>query len=202
MKLITHRPALIVLFALFAAVPLRAESPERTVQSSFGLDAQLAANKAGAEDHFKSGYGSSDIHTAKSRTIGVQVRNLGRTPAKAQLTVYWIGKFTGTNNRVVLAEQTDPLTVAPGAVQNISSSSGEVKGSDLKLVLARYRHTQGFTLDGWACVLRDDDTEPPHLRGALLAVKASDTHLDELVRLRETLAALPRVKDGRVLKAK
>ena len=184
----------------FTFSTLRAESPERPVQSSLAVDAQLTANAAAAEDKFKSGYGSSDIHTAKSRTIGVQVRNLGRTPAKAQLTVYWIGKFTGTNNRVVIAEQTNPLTVAPGGVQKLSSSSGEVKGSDLKLVLVRYRHTQGFTLEGWACVLRDDETEPPHTRGALLAVKASDTHLDELVRLRETLASLPRVKDGKVLK--
>ena len=191
---------LLCALSAFAFQTLRAESPERTVQSSLVLDAQLSANKAGAEDKFRSIYGGSYIKTEKSRSIAVQVLTLGRTPAKTRLTVYWIGKATGTASRVVLAEQTHPLTVTPGVAQKISSESGEVKGSDLTVRTGRYRQTQGFKLDGWACVLRDDDTEPPHTRGALLAVKASDAHLDELVRLRETLAALPRVKDGKVLK--
>jgi len=179
---------------------LHAESPERTAPSSLTVDAQLAANKAGAEDKFRPIYGGSYAKTDKSRTIAVQAWNIGRTPAKARLTVYWIGKATGTTNRVVLAEQTHALTLTPGVVQKLSSESGEVKGSDLTVRTGRYRQTTGFTLDGWACVLRDDETEPPHTRGALLAVKASDAHLEELVRLRETLAALPRVKDGKVLK--
>jgi hypothetical protein len=212
MKLITHRSpsaslrealrvgGRIILFALCATAfsPLRAEGPERTVPSSLVLDAQLTSNAAVPDDHLK-GFGNEG-RMVKARTMGGQVRNLGRTPAKAQLSVYWIGKVTGTSTRVVIAERTDPLTIAPGGAQKFSSASGEVKSNDMKLRVPGFHQLNGYKLEGWACVLRDDDSAPPHARGALLAVKASDTHLDELVRLRETLAALPRLKDGKMLK--
>jgi hypothetical protein len=192
--------ALLLLGALcaFAFQTLRAESPERTVPSSLVLDAQLTSSAAMPGDHLK-GFGNAG-RMVKARTMGGQVRNLGRTPAKAQITVYWIGRVTGTTTRVVIAEHTDPLTVAPGGAQPFSSASGEVKSNDMKLRVPGFQQLNGYQLEGWACVLRDDDSAPPHTRGALLAVKASDTHLDELVRLRETLAALPRLKDGKMLK--
>lgn len=143
--------------------------------SHIGMEAEMFQNSAKARDYFKTDYGSSDLHTEKSRAIGARVRNFGSEPAPAVLTVHWIGKHTGTNVRVLLKTETRKLSIAPGAATTVVSDSGDVKGSDLNLVMIGYRRTSGERIEGWTVMLHDAS-------GALIGVKASDTPLADLVR--------------------
>lgn len=159
--------------------------------SHLGLEAQMFQNSAKARDFFKTDYGSGDVRTEKSRAVGASVRNFGSTPAKAEIVVHWIGKLTATNVRTLLKTERQKITLAPGGTGIIVSDSGTVKGSDLNLVMIGYRRTEGERIEGWAVMLYDDSEGAS--RGKLIGVKASDTHLAELVRKEGGLAALEAV---------
>ncbi len=155
---------------------LRAENLERISPSSLSLSAQLSSNSAKATDHFKTDYGSSDIHTEKERGITGQVRNLGRKAAAVGTKVIWIGKHTGTNDRFVLSTQTELASIAPGGTQLIMAWSGPITGSDMNLVAIGKRYTEGEKIEGWVVTVRDSASE------ALLAIRGSDLHLEEFAR--------------------
>ncbi len=172
------------------AVNLHAAELERIVQSHLSLDAALDSNASSSTDHFKTDYGSSDVHTEKSRSIGFNVRNFGKVPAQAELEIYWIGKFTGGNTRVLLRQQTTKIDLAAGGQQRGLSRSGDVLGSDLKLIMIGVRHTEGFKIEGWVAKLYSAATDATGSR-QLLAIKAGDTHLEEFARTPGAIAALP-----------
>ncbi len=181
-----------VLLAMLAPAAQPAEPAperERIAPSHIGLDAVLTSNAAASKDHFKTDYGSSDIHTEKNRRVLVNVRNFGREPQRVALDIVWIGKFTGSNERVILRRQSTPLALAPGAQERITGDSGEVKGSDLKLVMIGVRDTRGFKIEGWIAQLRE--AGEGNATGALIGLKASDTHLADLAQTRGALALLP-----------
>ena len=189
------------------AIPSLAAELELIVPSHISLTAQLVSNAAKAVDYFKTDYGSSDIHTAKSRTIAGSVRNFGKEPAEVIITTEWFCKGTGGNHRYVSKMDTSPQQIRPGATYSFQSNSGTVVGRDQKLVMIGSRTTEGARIDGWVVTVREKLpapptptspavrtkvptsqsklASPPILTGSLLAVKGSDAFLEDIVRGRK-----------------
>ena len=165
-----------ILPLLLSASLCFAENLEIIQPSHIGLNAQLVSTSAKANDQFKTDYGSSDIHTEKQRSISANVRNFGKTVADVDVTVLWIGKDVGGNNRSLLKRDEFARPIKPVASADVTSSSGVIKGSDMKLVAIGERYTAGKRIEGWVVTVRDGKTQ------ALFAVKGSDTHLEEFAR--------------------
>ena len=178
---------LITLLTL-AILPLHAAELERFFPSHLGLSASLIANSASQEDHFRTTWGSSDIHTEKSRTVTAGVRNFGAEAVETEITVFWIGKYTGGNDRLLLKREAAAHRIAPGATGGIISESGSVTGSELKLVTIGVQRARGERIEGWVVTVRDAGTK------ALLACKGSDSHLEDLARTTGAIAALPQLE--------
>jgi len=165
----------ILAFLLALALPNFAAELEPIIQSHIGLAVALSSTSAKAEDHFKSGYGSSDVHTEKERGITGEVRNYGREMQRAVIKTIWICRHTGVNDRFVFCTETELAEIKAGATWRFLSWSGPVTGSDLKLVMIGTRYTEGSRLEGWVVTVHDPDAN-------LIGIHGSDTHLEEWAR--------------------
>ena len=170
---------------LVAASSLRAASPESLPSTSLSLDAKTVAAKKSVRDDFKTDYGSSDKSFSRARDIEITLRNLGRSPYDVIVATHFIGKFTASNDRLILRSRDDPAKIQPNTTQKFSASSGFVEGTDLKLSLIGVRDVSGARIDGWIVLVRDATTKK------LLCCKASEAHLDVLARTPGELEKLP-----------
>lgn len=164
-----------LLCALCASPVQSLSGAERVVPSHVGLSAQLVASKSAGTDHFKTDYGSSDIHTERSRVVEGAVRNFGAQPVEIVATIRWIGKKTYYNTRFLLRKQTETRTIQAGQTATFRGESGAVKSTDLKLVAIHVREVSGARIEGWVIEVREKTGN------ALVAIKGSDSHLEEMV---------------------
>ena len=163
-----------ILCAILTTVAF-AEPLERVTLAGISLNVASATVKAVATNQFKTNYGSSDVHTDRVRSIAGSVTNRTRTEAKVVVTIFWFGKKTGGNERVVLpASEYREITLAPGAAWKLESSTGTVAAQDMKLVAIGERYTGGSTIEGWVVTVRS--------AGKLVGCVGSQGHLEEIVR--------------------
>jgi len=170
MKLKALLPALVAISGLHAA------SPQSLPATSLSLDAKTVAAKKSVRDDYKTDYGSYDKSFSRARDIEITLRNLGRTPFDVVITTHFIGKFTASNERLILSSRDEPVKIQPNTTQKVTASSGAIEGKDLKLSLAGVRDASGARIEGWIVLVRETATKK------LLCCKGSDSHLDALAR--------------------
>jgi hypothetical protein len=173
----------IFLPSLLCAVHLSAIEPARIVPSHVRVEGVAGVTKAATTDHFKTDYGSNDLHTTRQRTMTATARNLGKWTVDIETSVWWIGKPVGGGEREVLFEDWDIITILPNASKQWTSSSGTVKGRDMNLRAIGERITRGFKIDGWVVTLHEP--LPPGNKGKhgrILAIHSSDGALADWLR--------------------
>lgn len=183
----THLAALIIACSAFAAPPPITFVPQKENHTS--LEVKTVATKMEMTDQFQTNYGSYDQHTERSRAVEIVVRTYGNKAEPFTVLTYWIGKRTATNSRVILKKQKGGGEGNPGPVEKFTSSSGNVKGSDMNLAIIGYRSTEGYRIEGWIVVAaRASDN-------AILAIKASSPGLEAIARSEEEMARLSTARE-------
>jgi hypothetical protein len=163
------------LLSLLVAASAFSEPLERVTVTGISMNVVSGVVKSTSKDHFKTNYGSSDIHTERERSITGTVTNRTRAAANVVVTIFWIGKKIGGNERVILpASELREIAIAPGGTYKLESSTGTVAGQDLKLKAIGERYTGGARIDGWVVAVRWNST--------LVACTGSQSYLEELVR--------------------
>jgi len=97
-------------------------------------------------------YGSYDVAYYRDKDISVEVRNVGREPVKAVVTVYLVGKSLATDGRHILSRRALPFDLRPISTETQSMRSEGVDSSILNLSALGERWVSGSKLEGWMAV--------------------------------------------------
>ena len=167
-------PILLAL-AVSALSAASAGEKERVSSSShINLTAITAATSAKSRNSYVTTWGSSDIHSKRSRSVSISILNFGNDSAEITTETVWLGRPIGSTAYTIIGKTKEVAVVLPGKPQKYLHSSGAVLSENLTLAAIGIKRVTGEKIAGWVVLVRSG-------AGALLAVKSSDLLLEDFI---------------------